>query len=46
MRRSLEQVLMGLPDAVRVHPGHGPATSIGRERRDNPWLADYGWAGA
>lgn len=46
MRRSLEHVLMGLPDETRVHPGHGPATTVGRERRANPWLADYGWAGA
>ncbi len=27
--------LMSLPDAVRVLPGHGPETTIGRERREN-----------
>jgi glyoxylase-like metal-dependent hydrolase (beta-lactamase superfamily II) len=43
MRRSLQDVLMALPDAVRVHPGHGPATTIGAERRSNPFLQDGAW---
>ncbi|MGB4592410.1 MAG: MBL fold metallo-hydrolase [Coriobacteriia bacterium] len=30
--------LSGLPDETRVHPGHGPDTSIGRERRVNPFF--------
>ncbi|MHB1341704.1 MAG: MBL fold metallo-hydrolase [Coriobacteriia bacterium] len=30
--------LAGLPDETRVHPGHGPDTSIGRERRVNPFF--------
>lgn len=30
--------LLALPDATVVHPGHGPATEIGRERRENPFL--------
>lgn len=30
--------LMTLDDALRVLPGHGPATSIGRERVANPFL--------
>lgn len=30
--------LLTLPDETRVFPGHGPATSIGRERRHNPFL--------
>ncbi len=37
LERSLER-LMELDDAVIVHPGHGPLTSIGRERRLNPFL--------
>lgn len=37
MRRSLE-LLLQLPDATRVLPGHGPATTIGTERRSNPFL--------
>jgi len=37
--RSIRTKLLTLPDAVRVLPGHGPATTIGRERRRNPFLA-------
>jgi glyoxylase-like metal-dependent hydrolase (beta-lactamase superfamily II) len=38
MRNSLREVLMRLPDATRVFPGHGPDTTIGRERRRNPFI--------
>ena len=41
-RRTLEQsikdVLFSLPDDTVVYPGHGPKTTIGREKRTNPWL--------
>jgi glyoxylase-like metal-dependent hydrolase (beta-lactamase superfamily II) len=30
--------LLPLPDATRVLPGHGPETTIGRERDSNPFL--------
>ena len=30
--------LMSLPDDTIVHSGHGPDTTIGRERRTNPFL--------
>jgi hydroxyacylglutathione hydrolase len=36
--RSIDTVLLPLGDAMRVHPGHGPATTIGDERRTNPFL--------
>ena len=36
--RSVYEVLFPLGDACRVHPGHGPATTIGDERRTNPFL--------
>jgi glyoxylase-like metal-dependent hydrolase (beta-lactamase superfamily II) len=42
--RSIQDQLLSLPDDYTVYPGHGPATSIGRERRRNPYLqpgADY-----
>ena len=38
MRRSLSEVLMALPDDTVVMPGHGPATTIGEERRTNPFV--------
>jgi hydroxyacylglutathione hydrolase len=36
---SLRNKLMHLPDETIVHPGHGPATTIGHERQLNPFLA-------
>ena len=30
--------LMELPDATVVYPGHGPSTTIGRERKENPYI--------
>lgn len=35
---SIRTKLLALPDAFVVHPGHGPSTTIGRERISNPWL--------
>jgi glyoxylase-like metal-dependent hydrolase (beta-lactamase superfamily II) len=35
---SLREKLLTLPDETVVYPGHGPATTIGRERRSNPFL--------
>jgi hydroxyacylglutathione hydrolase len=37
MLRSLERTLT-LPDGTEVLPGHGPQTTIGAERRGNPFL--------
>jgi hydroxyacylglutathione hydrolase len=37
--RSIHDKLMILPDETVVYPGHGPATTIGDERRGNPFLA-------
>lgn len=36
--RSIRDVLFSYPDATVVHPGHGPDTTIGQERRTNPFL--------
>ncbi|CAL1521432.1 MBL fold metallo-hydrolase [Chitinophaga sp. MM2321] len=36
--RSIRDQLFVLPDDVRVFPGHGPATSIGFEKKTNPFL--------
>ena len=35
---SIQTRLLTLPDETRVLPGHGPATTIGAERKSNPWL--------
>jgi hydroxyacylglutathione hydrolase len=35
---SIRTVLFAFGDEARVHPGHGPATTIGLERRTNPFL--------
>jgi hydroxyacylglutathione hydrolase len=37
---SIRNVLFPFGDAARVYPGHGPATTIGKERRTNPFLAE------
>lgn len=36
--KSIEEKLLTLPDEVKVFPGHGPSTTIGEERRHNPFL--------
>ena len=35
---SIRTVLFGFGDDATVYPGHGPKTTIGRERRSNPFL--------
>jgi glyoxylase-like metal-dependent hydrolase (beta-lactamase superfamily II) len=35
---SIQTRLLPLPDDVKVYSGHGPATTIGRERYSNPFL--------
>ena len=36
--RSIEDKLLGLPEETVVVPGHGPNTTIGREKEHNPFL--------
>jgi hydroxyacylglutathione hydrolase len=36
--RSIHDQFMTLPDETMVYPGHGPATTIGAERRHSPFL--------
>jgi glyoxylase-like metal-dependent hydrolase (beta-lactamase superfamily II) len=38
LMRSITEVLFAFGDDADVYPGHGPATTIGRERRSNPFL--------
>jgi hydroxyacylglutathione hydrolase len=39
LERSLRLLVETLPPETRVFPGHGPATTIARERATNPFLA-------
>jgi len=41
LMRSITQVLFPLGDACVVHPGHGPDTTIGREKSTNPFVLEY-----
>jgi glyoxylase-like metal-dependent hydrolase (beta-lactamase superfamily II) len=42
MVRSLREKVLPLPDETVVLPGHGPETTIGRERVTNPYLLEVG----
>ncbi len=37
---SIRDRLFGLGDAVLVYPGHGERSTLGEERRENPYVAD------
>jgi hydroxyacylglutathione hydrolase len=41
MQHSLD-LLRRMPNAIRVYPGHGPETTLAREKRVNPFLAAPG----
>ena len=41
LMNSIKTKLLVLPDSTKVYPGHGPATTIGEERRNNPFLQDF-----
>ena len=36
--RGIREKLFPFADDTRVYPGHGPATTIGREKQNNPFL--------
>ncbi len=38
LMQSIKEKLLVLPDETIVYPGHGPATTIGREKQKNPFL--------
>ncbi len=35
---SIKQRLLTLPDSTRLFPGHGPATTVGEEKQNNPFF--------
>ena len=39
---SIRRVLFAFGDEAEVYPGHGPKTTIGQERRTNPFLLEAG----
>jgi glyoxylase-like metal-dependent hydrolase (beta-lactamase superfamily II) len=41
LMNSIKKKLLTLPDHVKVYPGHGEVTTIGEERRTNPFLQDF-----
>jgi glyoxylase-like metal-dependent hydrolase (beta-lactamase superfamily II) len=40
LAHSIKERLFPLGDAVTFHPGHGPAGSLGEERRQNPFVGE------
>jgi len=38
LMQSIKEVLFALPGDTVIYPGHGPKTTIDRERRTNPWV--------
>ena len=38
LETSIREQLYSLPDATTVYPGHGPPTTIGREKQSNPFV--------
>jgi hydroxyacylglutathione hydrolase len=41
LMRSITGVIFPLGDDAIVHPGHGPDTTVGRERATNPFVLEY-----
>lgn len=37
--RSVRETLFALPDQTVLYPGHGPQTTVGHEKRFNPWVS-------
>ena len=40
LMESMAEKILPLADETQVLPGHGPTTTIGRERRTNPFLLE------
>jgi len=43
--RAIRTKLYALPDDTRIHPGHGSSTTIGVEKRSNPFVREMGGEG-
>ncbi|PCJ80723.1 MAG: MBL fold hydrolase [Bacteroidetes bacterium] len=42
LARSIEDQMFTLPDSFSVYPGHGPSTTIGKEKLTNPYVNGAG----
>lgn len=43
---SIRERILTLPDETVLYTGHGPSTTVGRERSSNPFLSGaFGWSG-
>jgi hydroxyacylglutathione hydrolase len=40
LEKSIRERIYTLPDATILHPGHGPDTTVGREKRSNPYVRE------
>lgn len=38
LKKSIQEKLYSLPDGTTVYPGHGPKTTIGHEKKTNPFV--------
>jgi len=41
LERAIRTRLFPLGDHLHAFPGHGPATTLGRERRENPFVGEH-----
>lgn len=41
LMKSIRGEILTLPDDMTLYPGHGPATTVGRERASNPFLVPH-----
>ena len=38
MKESLQKIIQSFPDQTNVYPGHDEKTTIGMERKNNPYV--------
>ena len=43
--RAINEHILTLPDDFTLYPGHGPFTTVGHERRHNPFISPDLWIG-
>jgi len=44
LMESIRREVLSLPEEMVLYPGHGPPTTVGRERAENPFLVPH-WGG-